>query len=529
MDNKINILKWYPFEEKAKVLEIYEEDSILNKISENIELETTSINDIKIEGKYDYITLIGTYAYAPILINKLNPYVEFLKVLKQHLKENGKILLAIDNRIGVKYFSGAKSKYYSRIFEGLEKKIEQSRTNLLLKSELIKFIELAEFKNYKFYYPLPDYMETSAIFTDDFLPQANHSKIIYPLHYENGSNIIYNEINILKQICDINQFTNFTNSYFVEISDAEIKNDVKFVNYNIFRKDKYQLMTIMHKNYVEKIAENGAAKEHIKRILNYSNILRNMKFNVLEEVEEENIKSQFIEEEELDKKIINLIAQGEIQEGLNQIRKWYNYIKTKLEMRNVDGKDVFEKYGIEVKNKENMHFIRDGFIDLTFENIFCKEEYLLYDQEWYFENIPVEFILYRAINNLYAYNCKELDEKIAKDKILSEFNIIDFVPYFEQLESKIQEQILDQNKIQEYTNKTKIYYRTIEEFQNEMIQKDKKILEMQEEYENLYADNKKTIIEKENIERQYRDLLHEYETSRGWKIIKGIRKIVGRK
>lgn len=526
MDNRANILKWYPFKEKSKVLEIYEGDTILDKINKNIEIEQVSIRDMKIEGQYDYITLIGTYEYAPIVIKS---YVEFLKVLKQHLKENGKILLAIDNRIGVKYLSGAKSKCYSRIFEGIEGKIDHSKTNLLLKNELIKFIEAAEFKNYKFYYPLPDYTETCSIFTDDFLPEANNSKIVYPLHYDEGSNIIYNEINVLKQICDINQFTNFTNSYFIEISNEEIENDIKFVNYNIFRKEKYQLMLIMHKNYVEKVAENDLAREHIKQISEYTHILKNMKFNVLEDVDDEKIKSEFIKEEELDKKIINLIRRGNVQEGLDEIRNWYNYIKERLEIQPVEGKDIFEKYSIEIKNKENMHFIKDGFIDLTFENIFCKDGYLFYDQEWRFENIPIEFILYRAINNLYNYNWKELQQKIAKEKILSEFKIIDFVPYFEQLENKIQEEILNQKAIQEQTNKMKSYYKTIEEFQKDIAQKEQKILEMQEEYKILDSDNKKTIIEKEYIEKQYRDLLHEYETSRGWKVIKGIRKILGRK
>ncbi len=199
------------------------------------------------------------------------------------------------------------------------------------------------------------------------------------------------------------------------------------------------------------------------------------------------------------------------------------------ELREALGKDIFEKYSIEIKNKENMHFIKDGFIDLTFENIFCKDGYLFYDQEWRFENIPIEFILYRAINNLYNYNWKELQQKIAKEKILSEFKIIDFVPYFEQLENKIQEEILNQKAIQEQTNKMKSYYKTIEEFQKDIAQKEQKILEMQEEYKILDSDNKKTIIEKEYIEKQYRDLLHEYETSRGWKVIKGIRKILGRK
>ena len=50
-----------------------------------------------------------------------------------------------------------------------------------------------------------------------------------------------------------------------------------------------------------------------------------------------------------------------------------------------------------------MQFVKNGYIDLSFENVFYADEYIFYDQEWYLENLPLEFILYRAINNLYIY------------------------------------------------------------------------------------------------------------------------------
>ena len=152
-----------------------------------------------------------------------------------------KILLAIDNRLGIKYFAGAKNKHYNKLFEVVESEVRQKKPNLLLKRELEKFINEAEFKNYKFYYPVPDYFNTNTIFTEDFLPKSNHSKIVYPVNYDEESIIIFNEINVMKQICDNNKFADFTNSYLVEISNEQINNDIKFINYNIFRKDKYKI------------------------------------------------------------------------------------------------------------------------------------------------------------------------------------------------------------------------------------------------------------------------------------------------
>lgn len=255
-DKSTNILKWYPFEENANILEIYKDTSIMDKLENKINLQKTTIEELKLDGKYDYITLIGTYEYAPTIIKGEKPYSSFLKMLKEHLNQNGKILLAIDNRLGIKYFVGAKSEYYSKIFKGIESEIRLGQPNLLLKRELEKFIKEAEFEHYKFYYPLADYRNTNSIFTDEFLPKSNHSKILYPVNYEDGSIIIYNEINAMKQICDNNRFVDFTNSYLIEISNSEIQQEVKFVNYNTFRKDEYKLILVMRKRYSRKICNN---------------------------------------------------------------------------------------------------------------------------------------------------------------------------------------------------------------------------------------------------------------------------------
>jgi len=266
MDKAINLLEWYPFEENAEVLEIYNETSILQNLKRKVDLKQISIKDLNLEGKYDYITLIGTYEYAPTIIKNEKPYSTFLKILREHLKPNGKILLAIDNRLGIKYFAGAKNEHYERIFETVESEIRKEKPNLLLKRELEKFIKEADFTSYKFYYPLPDYKNVSSIFTDEFIPKSNHSKIIYPVNYDEGSIVVYNEINAIKQICDNNKFVDFTNSYFLEISNQKIDNDIKFVNYNVFRKEKYKLVLTMGNKNEKKYDLTEQGQEHIEKI-----------------------------------------------------------------------------------------------------------------------------------------------------------------------------------------------------------------------------------------------------------------------
>lgn len=533
MEMSTNILKWYPFKEGATVLEIYNENSLLEQLEKNIQIDKCNINEFEIKGKYDYITLIGTYEYASTIIKNSNPYSEILKKLKEHLKENGKIILAIDNRLGIKYFAGDKNEHYSRIFEGIESKIRKDVPNLLLKTEIEKNIEKAGFCQYKFYYPLPDYKNTSTIFTDEFLPKSNHSKIVYPENYSKEGIIVYNEVNVIKQICDIGQFQNFTNSYLVEIFDGERDNDIKFINYNVFRKDKYKLILTIKENSVQKVAETNLAKSHIEQINKNIKRLKEIGLNISEEVQNNKIVSEFINGEELDKKIVNEIKKGNVGNAYKEIEDWYRYISEKLETSRDTDIDIFSKYNIEVeeKLKAKMKFIKDGFIDLSFENVFLKEGYLFYDQEWCFENIPLEFILYRAINNLYTYNDSELEEKLKKKDILNRFYLTDFISVFEKLEKSIQDEILNDKYIEEYRNKIANNYANIKEIdilRKENSKKEEELIKTIEQFNILKN-------QKENIEDEHRKLLNEYNillndynTSRGWKIIKGFRKFLGR-
>ena len=81
----------------------------------------------------------------------------------------------------------------------------------------------------------------------------------------------------------------------VLVKRFKIENDIKFVNYNIFRKDKYSLILTMCKDYVEKIAYNDKAKQHINQIEKHIENLRNLGFEVVENVNQGKIKSNYID------------------------------------------------------------------------------------------------------------------------------------------------------------------------------------------------------------------------------------------
>ena len=76
---------------------------------------------------------------------------------------------------------------------------------------------------------------------------------------------------------------------------------------------------------------------------------------------------------------------------------------------------------------------------------------MFFDQEWYLNNIPFEFIIYRAINNFYIFN-PQAQNKIDKLYLLKRFNIDEYQEEFDEIEKKFQKNIIHSEKANFYIN-----------------------------------------------------------------------------
>lgn len=162
-----NIIKWYPFKKNASILEvgagmgaITEElvkkcgkvtsielskrraTAILerNKNATNLEIIVGNFKNIKLEEKYDYILLNGVLEYAALYIDSTSPYIDFINKLKENLKPSGKILIAIENRMGLKYWCGANEDHTGMSFDGINNYPQSNNIRTFDKYELTNII-----------------------------------------------------------------------------------------------------------------------------------------------------------------------------------------------------------------------------------------------------------------------------------------------------------------------------------------------------------------------------------------------------
>jgi len=248
-----------------------------NKEYDNLTIMVGNFEDIEpnLEEKYDFITLIGVFEYASSYISGEEPYKRFLDILKKHLKPDGKVIIAIENRLGLKYFAGCKEDHLGQYFAGITGYSEEDGVKTFSKKSLSRLLSDEGF-NYKFYYPYPDYKLPHTIYSDDFLPSQGDLNTNLR-NFDDDRIVLFDEEKVFNSFIEEGVFPEYSNSFVVMASPNEdwCDNTILpiYVKYADERLGKYRVNTLIAKEpggkkHVFKKALAPAANEHIQKLCN---------------------------------------------------------------------------------------------------------------------------------------------------------------------------------------------------------------------------------------------------------------------
>jgi len=440
-DIRENILEWYPFDSTASLLEIgsgcgaltglfsrkvkkvtcielSEKRSLINaernRDRENIEIKLGNFEDIKLEEKYDYISLIGIWEYAGLYVNSEEPYVFMLKKIKEYLKPNGKIIIAIENKMGLKYLNGAKEDHVSKVFAGIEDYRDISYVRTFSRPELCQLFERAGIRDYKFYYPSPDYKLPDSIYSDTYMPKVGEIRT-WGKNYDHVRLALYNDAIVVDQICRDGIFDYFSNSFLIICNEKE--NDYEYIHYTGVRNEEYQTKTVI-------VGENGkrnVKKEYLKKELDRPFDIFNQMHMSCEILNKEFVNTEFLEPiwkkdkmeyRYLEGASLDVILFQKIHSADDLILEFRKMIDTYFaidEYYCVDFsvtdayRKFFGNYYIATKEKA----LKVTNIDMVFQNLIMQDgQVYCIDYEWVFDfPIPFEFVIYRCVEMYYSkYN-----------------------------------------------------------------------------------------------------------------------------
>lgn len=186
-----------------------------NKNCDNLEIRVGNFQSVSetLEMKFDYITLIGVFEYAGFYMDGAAPFHEMLESLKTLMNDKGKIIIAIENRLGLKYWAGCKEDHVGKYFEGIEGYTETEGIRTFSKPELIEMFEKCGF-TFEFYYPYPDYKLPVVIYSDNHLPKEG--ELIHNMrNFDQNRLALFDETKVYDSLINNHLFQLFSNSFII--------------------------------------------------------------------------------------------------------------------------------------------------------------------------------------------------------------------------------------------------------------------------------------------------------------------------
>lgn len=187
-----------------------------HKNCKNIRMLVGNFQDIEanLEETFDLITLIGVFEYAQFSIQSEDPFVEYLQRIRRHLAPGGRIVIAIENRLGLKYWAGAAEDHTGLYFEGLEGYPTTDYVRTFSKPELEQVVRKAGLSSLEFYYPYPDYKLPERIYSDQYLPkkgELNRNR----QNFDRERLQLFQEEQVYDSLIESGLFPQFSNSFLV--------------------------------------------------------------------------------------------------------------------------------------------------------------------------------------------------------------------------------------------------------------------------------------------------------------------------
>lgn len=118
---------------------------------------------------YEFISLLGVLEYLPYFSDSISPEqvcIKFLHEVNKTLTNDGILAIAIENKLGAKYFSGCSEDHNGHLFSGLIGYPDKSAITFS-RYELFEMLKEAGFTHIQFYHLFPDYKLPKVVIRED--------------------------------------------------------------------------------------------------------------------------------------------------------------------------------------------------------------------------------------------------------------------------------------------------------------------------------------------------------------------------
>ena len=450
-----NICNWYPFRKDGRILEIGAgcgaitgalcrsgaevcsvdlslRRSTINyerhKDCGNLHLYAGNLNEIVFNEPFDYVIVNGVLEYAGLFTEGETPFRTFLENTRKYLKPDGRLLVAIENRLGLKYFAGAEEDHLGKAYAGIRGYEGEKGIQTFSKSELTQLLSESGFGYTRFYYPYPDYKFPLEIFTDETLKTQHYGKPFQV--FDKNRTVLFAEEQVASVLAEDGAAAALANSFLAEAGTQPLPESERtlYVKQNNDRREDLRTGTRIYEQdgmrKVEKYALTEAARGHLQTILANEKELGKTLRVIAGEEEDGRIVYPFIRQQTLDEMLKDTVNRRDRTGVLTVFGNIRKLVSTAPEETEYICPAFEEWFGTERASADRMLCAKPANIDLMPDNVFTENGKLsVTDCEWVTEfPVPVAFLMWRSIERAYA-GFPKLNGILEKTEAFAHFGI----------------------------------------------------------------------------------------------------------
>lgn len=443
------LLRWYDFKEGSRALylgkpgealaELLREKGLLAVCREPLE----SLDEgwaAENKGRFRYVVAVTT------LEGQGDP-LRFLKAWRELLGSDGRLLLGMNNRLGLKYFCGDRDPYTDRSFDGVENYRDrvseagqgwqdQERKSSGQESkgqkqggrygrcysrfEIREMLRESGYPAVRLFSVLPDLEHPQLVYGEDFLPNEELSSRLFPM-YRNPDSVFLKEEHLYRDLAKNGMFHAMANTFLAECSMDGGLSDVRHVTLAAERGKSDACMTMIHGNgMVEKRAIFPEGRMRIAEIAKNLVALRSRGIDTVDfEVCGDRLLMPFVEAETVQSYFTQLL-QTDRDSFVGEVDRFRDMILASSEHVSEDGED-----GI---------LLERGYLDLVPLNSFYLDgKYVVYDQEFCMGNCPANLVVMRMLCSLYFRN-DEMEKQLPVKFFFDRYGITPRVDHWKKME-----------------------------------------------------------------------------------------------
>jgi len=196
----------------------------------NVEICTANFNDIQLpQAEYDLVLFVGVTEYAGRFSDAVSDQEALNRLLlmgKRACKTDGVVLVAIENRLGMKYALGACEDHYAIPYVGIDDYPQSTGIRTYSKIEWLAQIKRAGFDHHNLLLPFPDYKIPTTMIREDCDSGALKQALCsvrsrdYTQAFAVGNHLSDNEQWLWRTLAQAGTLADHSNSFLWLLGDA---------------------------------------------------------------------------------------------------------------------------------------------------------------------------------------------------------------------------------------------------------------------------------------------------------------------